>query len=458
MPIEPLRKIVPARPYLITGIEAALVAGCYAAAVWLVMPLEASIYLEYEGGAARIALVACSYLFASYIFDVYRRVYTRSRLVVALQLCQLVGILLLVQAGFGFVHPDFVLPQAVVLSGSALTLIAVVGWRLLLRPRIWNAFGAQKVIFIGWDEAVRRLVQTFQAQPGLGMDVAGILVTDQQPPAGLPIPVLGTAAELRRVVPQVNPDRLIAAGNATDGVVLRMLFELKAAGMHIETASQVHETVFGRIYSAALDPHRVIFQNDLAARPTSLALQSIYTNLLAITVLLLVSPLLVVLAAVLRLTNGGDPVFEKTECTGLHGIPFRRFRFNCRRGRVGALLQRLRLKGVPQAINLVRGEMALIGPQPERVAFDAELARWIPFYRQKHHVKPGVFGWSRLHRDVVSLEDTLARLEYDLYYIKHVSVVLDAYIMLRAIKNALSEPEASAIAERHVPVSRQVGY
>jgi lipopolysaccharide/colanic/teichoic acid biosynthesis glycosyltransferase len=457
MPIEPLRKIVGARPYLIIGIEASIVAACYIAAIWLAMPMEADIYLEYEGGGARIALVAFSYLVASYIFDVYRRVYTRSRLVVALQLCQLIGILLLVQAGFGFVHSDVVLPQIVVLYGSALTLIAVVVWRLVVRPRIWNAFGAQRVIFIGWDEAVRRLVATFQAQPVLGMDVAGILVTDQHPPVGLPIPVLGNASELLRVVSQVHPDRLIAAASTTDRAVLRTLFDLKAAGMHIETTSHAHETVFGRIHAASLDPHRVIFQNDLAARPTSLALQSIYTNLLALAALVLVLPLLLVLAAVLRLTNRG-PVFERIECTGLHGIPFRRFRFNCRGGRVAALFQRLHLEGLPQAINIVRGEMALIGPEPERVAFDAELARWIPFYRQRHHVKPGIIGWSQLHRDMLSLEDTLARLEYDLYYIKHVSVVLDAYVILRAIRSALSEPDASPTAEPQLPVSRQVGY
>jgi lipopolysaccharide/colanic/teichoic acid biosynthesis glycosyltransferase len=82
--------------------------------------------------------------------------------------------------------------------------------------------------------------------------------------------------------------------------------------------------------------------------------------------------------------------------------------------------------------------MALIGPRAERMEFGQVLGSLVPFYRQNQHVKPGVLGWSQLHCDPYPVEDTLARLEYDLYYIKHISLVLDAYILLRAIKWMLS--------------------
>jgi lipopolysaccharide/colanic/teichoic acid biosynthesis glycosyltransferase len=89
-------------------------------------------------------------------------------------------------------------------------------------------------------------------------------------------------------------------------------------------------------------------------------------------------------------------------------------------------------------VNIVRGEIALIGPRPEHAAFDNQLCELIPFYRQKQSVKPGIFGWSQLHCDSDPWENTLRRFEYDLYYIKHISVPLDMYIVLRALKSVVS--------------------
>jgi lipopolysaccharide/colanic/teichoic acid biosynthesis glycosyltransferase len=87
---------------------------------------------------------------------------------------------------------------------------------------------------------------------------------------------------------------------------------------------------------------------------------------------------------------------------------------------------------------MIRGEMALTGPRAERVESDAVLSELIPFYRQRQYVKPGILGWSQLHCDPEPTEDTFARIEYDLYYIKHISLVLDAYIVVRALKWILS--------------------
>lgn len=437
--MQPLRKLVSVRVYLLSLFEAALTVACYVGALYLVNPLEAPVYLEYEDGTARIALVALTFLIASYVFDFYDHEYTRSRLVLALQVSRLIGIILLVQAGLAFFSPEFVLPQMVVLAGSSLTLIVLVLWHLFFRPRVWNAFGAQQVLFVGYNSASSRLARKFQTQPVLGMQVIGFAVEPDAPvPPG---PVLGTSDDLNRIIKEIRPDRIIVGDTKSDTRLLRILFNLKASGATVETAGQAHETFFGRVYSLGLEPYSVIFRNELAARPTSLAFQSVYTNLLGLAAIVLVLPLLVITGILLRLT-GAPRVLAKVPCAGLHGVPFNMYRFACE-GPVGRFLCRFKLDGLPQILNLVRGEMSLIGPRPELIHFDAQLSSLIPFYRQKHHVKPGLMGWSQLHCDSYPYEDTLERLEYDLYYIKHISIVLDAYILLRALKWLLADREAA---------------
>jgi lipopolysaccharide/colanic/teichoic acid biosynthesis glycosyltransferase len=195
------------------------------------------------------------------------------------------------------------------------------------------------------------------------------------------------------------------------------------------------------VYSSGLEPYTVIFRNELSAPPGSVALQSIYTNLLALASVVVMLPLVVLIAIVVRLTHSG-PVLSRTTCVGLHGIPFTRFRFRCDgRDLVSRFLTRFKLDALPQILNVVRGEMALIGPRAERIEFNQILTALIPFYRQKQSVKPGIMGWSQLHCDVQPTEDTLARLEYDLYYIKHISLVLDAYTVIKAFKWVLTNPE-----------------
>jgi lipopolysaccharide/colanic/teichoic acid biosynthesis glycosyltransferase len=153
---------------------------------------------------------------------------------------------------------------------------------------------------------------------------------------------------------------------------------------------------------------------------------------------------MVLIAAAMKLTRKG-PVLVKHVCIGLHGIPFNRYRFQCSVNSAVSMnrfLTRYKLDALPEILNIVRGEMALIGPRAERVEFSEIIDDIIPFYRQKNSLKPGVMGWSQLHCAVNRTEDTLARLEYDLYYIKHISLVLDAYIMLQALKWIITDRTA----------------
>jgi lipopolysaccharide/colanic/teichoic acid biosynthesis glycosyltransferase len=162
---------------------------------------------------------------------------------------------------------------------------------------------------------------------------------------------------------------------------------------------------------------------------------------------------MLLVAAVVRVTSKG-PVLFRQERIGRNGVPFTLFKFRSmykdaeqhtgpvwatkgdpRITPVGRWLRSLRLDELPQLLNVVRGEMSIVGPRPERPEFVQTLTEQIPYYRQRHCVKPGITGWAQInHKYGDTIEDTIRKLEFDLFYIKNLAPSLDAYIIFHTLK------------------------
>ena len=190
----------------------------------------------------------------------------------------------------------------------------------------------------------------------------------------------------------------------------------------------------------------------------ALAIQKRILSVVVSAVLLsLFLPITLLFMVLVRLDSPG-PIFYRQERTGQDGRSFTLWKFrsmrqDAERGnkavwsagaddprvtRVGKLLRRTRLDELPQLFNVLRGDMSFVGPRPERPQFVQELAATIPFYPLRHAVKPGITGWAQInHGYANSVEDTIEKLQYDLFYIKHMSVLLDALIILETIKTVL---------------------
>jgi lipopolysaccharide/colanic/teichoic acid biosynthesis glycosyltransferase len=162
-------------------------------------------------------------------------------------------------------------------------------------------------------------------------------------------------------------------------------------------------------------------------------------------------PVLILTAIAIKLTSRG-PILQPDIRVGQHGIPFNLNRFRCchiprdgaaevgeeRLTLVGRWIRKLHLVNLPQVLNLLRGEMTLVGPRPERPEFVDELSKYFVYYRQRHAVKPGMTGWSQINTSKTGgCADSLTELEYDIYYTKHISLALDAYILLHGIRQVL---------------------
>ncbi len=185
----------------------------------------------------------------------------------------------------------------------------------------------------------------------------------------------------------------------------------------------------------------------------TILLQSLYSFVLGVMGTLLFSPVMVVVAVLVKATSPGPVLFKQTR-VGKNKRLFTLYKFRSMRADaeaktgavwatkddpritpIGGVLRKLRLDELPQFFNVIRGEMSLVGPRPERPEFVGILEDKIPFFRQRLSVKPGITGWAQInHKYGDTLEDTVKKLEYDLYYIKNLTPSLDAYILFHTVK------------------------
>jgi exopolysaccharide biosynthesis polyprenyl glycosylphosphotransferase len=223
--------------------------------------------------------------------------------------------------------------------------------------------------------------------------------------------------------------------------------------LQLEETQALYEEVFGRVSIKSLDPHDIIFSKEMGPRWWTLRLQTAYSFLLGVVGLTIFSPIMLLVAIAVKLSSPGPVLYSQTRM-GRNGSTFRLYKFRsmyidaeARTGPVwatkndprvtplGRWLRKLRLDELPQFFNVIRGEMSVVGPRPERPEFCKVLEEKIPFYHQRHAVKPGITGWAQInHKYTETVEDTTTKIEYDLYYVKHLAPALDAYIIFHTLK------------------------
>ena len=449
---------MPTGVFLLVVCEALLLTAAYVVVSFLTLEVDPTVFLLYDGGLPRILAVVGSAMLGFHFLDLYSGRWAPSRFALALELMQAVGFAFLVQALLAYLNRNWMLPRSVMLYGSALGLGLVLSWRLLYDAVLMQAIGAHRILFLGTNWLVEEIALYLQRHPELGMEVAGY--ADDERPQGTEIcgaSVLGPIAALRRIVAQTRPDRIVVGlSERRQRLPLQDLLDLRFSGILVEEAAATYESVRGRIPTRELRPAQLIFSGELGPRPVYVRLQRIYSVALAAVGMLATLPLMLLIAVAVKLSSRG-PVLYRQVRVGQLGRLFTLYKFRsmyadaeARTGAVwarkddprvtpvGRWLRRLRLDELPQFFNVLKGDMAIVGPRPERPEFVKVLSEKIPYYRQRHFVKPGITGWSQVnYKYSDSLEDTIVKLEYDLYYIKHLSPALDAFILFQTLKTML---------------------
>ena len=232
----------------------------------------------------------------------------------------------------------------------------------------------------------------------------------------------------------------------------KTLIDLKLRGVRVESAVESFERAGRKIWVEGLSTERLIFANGFCPSKVHLVLKRVLDFGLSVTLLTITAPLMAAIAAIVKLETPGPAVFSQ-ERVGLMGRRFIVYKFRSMRQdaerhtgptwakenddritRIGAFLRKTRLDELPQMWNVLRGDMSFIGPRPERPYFVDLLKSRIRYYDLRHYVKPGITGWAQvMYPYGASIEDAYHKLEYDLYYAKHISLKLDLLILLKTI-------------------------
>lgn len=435
--------------------EILLTAACYVLAFALLSADLFEMYYFYEGGVQQTAIVVVGIIVGIYFNDLYSDLRVSSRIRLVQQYCLVIGIAFIFQALLSYADPALILGRWQMIAGSVFALVVLPAWRIAYSRVVVGRLGRQTLLFLGDNATIREIGRRIAARPEFGLQSVGYLSEEPEPAgAGDLGPRMGGLDDLVAQVERLRPDLVVVGLRERRGrLPVLPLLGLRQAGARIEEAASVYEAVMHRVSLEALKPADLVFSNVLGSDQRYLLLSRLGGFSLALALALLTAPLMLIVALAIRLSSPG-PVFYVQERVGLRGRRFRLYKFRSMRADaeqktgavwaaaddpritpVGRWLRRFRIDELPQLLNVLRGEMAIVGPRPERPEFVQVLSREIPFYGHRHAIPPGITGWAQIsHGYGDSIQDAVTKLEFDLYYLKNLSLSLDTYIVFHTLK------------------------
>jgi sugar transferase (PEP-CTERM system associated) len=363
--------------------------------------------------------------------------------------------------------PQLMLGRGVFVIGAALVAVLLVTWRLMfdwLSPRLG---ATERMLFLGTNSAAVDLArQLHERRHALGVELVGFIDADEHRAGGTPLGVdsaiIGTIADIPRLVRERNVDRVVVSMGDTRGKLpMDALLDMKLnGGVRFDHLASVYEEYTGRIAIENLRPSWMIFSEGFRKTRRLEAAKRVFDIVVASVLLLLLMPVMLLVALAVKVTSPGPVIYRQQRVGRGNTVfvvnKFRSMRQDAEKGtgavwatvggdprttRVGRLLRRTRLDELPQLWNVLRGDMSIVGPRPERPEFVAGLTEQIAFYGQRHVVRPGVTGWAQVrHAYGASVEDALQKLQLDLFYIKHMSVGFDCFVLLETVKTVVMRP------------------
>jgi sugar transferase (PEP-CTERM system associated) len=407
----------------------------------------------------RISLATGLFLVCLYYNDFYDLTIVHSSRELIVRLLQAAGAASIVLAALYFIQPQLMIGNGIFVSALFVFLIAILGWRLAFNQVTGSLKLEERLLFVGTGESARKVARQILDQHEFAYRIVGFIDSDASRIGQRVVNpgIIGTPQDIDRLVAENHIDRIVVGLSDRRGQLpIQELLRAKMAGVRVEDATTTYERVTGKILIDDLRPSWLIFSDGFRVSRLARVMKRSIDLVLAAALAAATVPAMLLTALAILLEDGG-PVLYRQERVGENGKVFvlSKFRSMCKDAeksgtpmwatddddrvtRVGRIIRTTRLDELPQLWNVIRGDMSFVGPRPERPFFVEELSRAIPFYQQRHAVKPGITGWAQVkYRYGASLEDAMEKLRYDLYYIKHLSVVFDLTIVFDTVKVVL---------------------
>ena len=411
------------------------------------------------GVLPRALLIAAVTQLCLYFADLYDFRIITDRRELFVRAVQALGATSMILAGLYFWLDELVVGRGVFILAASLVILFVFGWRIGFDWASHRVGPRDRLLLVGTSDSAVKLARELYDRRDLGVEIVGFIDPD---PARIGSPVLnpgviGTIEDIPSIVRKYAVDEVVVSlSDARGKLPMDKLLEMKLEGVSFEHLASVYEKYTGKIAVENLRPSWLIFSPGFKkSQFLRVAKRSLDVGA-ALVGLVFGAPIMLLVAAAVRVSSPG-PVLYRQERVGLRNqifrvIKFRSMRQDAEKGTgavwatkgdsrvtpIGGFLRRTRLDELPQLWNVLRGDMSFVGPRPERPEFVSSLTEEIPFYGQRHSVRPGLTGWAQVRYTYgASREDAMEKLQYDLFYIKNMSIALDLFIIANTVKTVL---------------------
>jgi sugar transferase (PEP-CTERM system associated) len=417
--------------------------------------------IENEHGILKSLLVAVVAQVCLYYADLYDVRVVADRRELFTRLIQAIATTSFALAAIYYWFPALVIGRGVSIIAASLVIPLITTWRAIFEWLSRRAGPRERLLLVGTSPATVDLAkELFGRRHELGVEIVGFIDPDpSRVGAQLLNPgIVGTIDDIPSIVRSKDVDRVVVSLSDARGTLpMDKLLEMKLEGVSFDHLASVYEEYTGKIAVENLRPSWLIFSDGFRKSRLVSALKRVLDIAFACIGLVLAFPLMAITALAVRLTSPG-PVLYHQQRVGRHGHVFTVHKFRSMRVNaeaetgpvwaakagdprvtaIGGLLRRARLDELPQLWNVLKGDMSFVGPRPERPEFVADLTRQIPFYGQRHILRPGLTGWAQVcYTYGCTTEDALQKLQFDLYYIKNLSIALDLFIIIQTIKTVV---------------------
>jgi sugar transferase (PEP-CTERM system associated) len=439
----------PVRTLILLAGEALIVWTSFLLGLALQHRNDLYVVLNYEGGYLKILSVTVVVLFFSHWFDLYNPTHFEEKGELYFRLLLVPGIVALMLAFIGYAFPHLLPSDNSALVGLVILTAAMFAWRAAYGWLAQQPYLRERVYVLGTGERAQRLVNGLRRRSGLGIEVVGwsgnvegVVTRDS------------VASHLMELITRERVHRVIVAMPDRRGTLpVHELLQLRLSGIKVEEATSWLERMSGRIEVEQLYPSWLIFGEGFRFSSGLKMIRRLLSTATAAILLVLVSPVIPFVVLLIKLDSRGAVLYRQLRL-GRAGSRFYCYKFRTMRRdaeadtgatwaddddpritRIGRILRKSRLDEIPQLWCVLKGDMAFVGPRPERPEFVEWLTREIPYYPVRHAVRPGITGWAQVrYKYGNTLEDAREKLQYDLYYIKNGSLGLDLLIMFETIK------------------------
>jgi len=453
------------RRTLILGIsEWCLIALSFiTAAVVRLGTYDATVMLHYEQGFLKILALSGAFIVCMYYFDLYDTSVLSNQREILSRLVQVLGTMCIGVAVLYYLYPPLELGRGIVAIGLLIVLFILAVWRVLFFALNRRSQFAERTVIFGDGPSASRLSQELDSRPELGLRVVGRISVARNGNYELnceksPVSTTCTiTCDLATAIGQQRVTRIIVAlGDRRGRLPVELLLSMKSRGVRIQDGTEFYEQVTGKIPIETLRLGTLLFSSGFHLSRPHLIYKRFASIMVSIVGLILTLPLLPFIALAIKLNSPGK-LFYHQKRVGKDDIVFycHKFRTMCpdaeadtgpawagdddpRITPVGRFLRVTRLDEIPQLWNVLKGDMSLVGPRPERPEFIDWLKQEIPFYNLRHTVRPGITGWAQIrYKYGNSVEDAKEKLRYDLFYVKNMSPGLDVLIFFETVKTIL---------------------